>query len=128
MCAVAVAPASAKTVWLCKPGQKNNRCEPSLSTTKASPTGKKLKIERIKRDTRPKVDCFYLSPTVSDDKGPLADRSIDPEIRSIALYQTARYSQHCRVFAPAYRQFPPQGLLEQNPVTTEMLCWGLADV
>ena len=29
---------------------------------------------------------------------------IDPEQRSIALYQAARYSQYCRVFAPMYRQ------------------------
>ena len=33
-----------------------------------------------------------------------SDLSIDPEERSIALYQAARYSQHCRVFAPMYRQ------------------------
>ena len=128
LCAVAVAPASAKTVWLCKPGQKNNPCEPSLSTTKVSPTGKKLKVERIKRDAHPKVDCFYVYPTVSDDKGPIADRSLDPEIRSIALYQTARYSQHCRVFAPAYRQVTLQGLLQPETVTPEMRAQGLADV
>jgi pimeloyl-ACP methyl ester carboxylesterase len=31
-------------------------------------------------------------------------RRADPEIRSIALYQAARYSQLCRVYAPVYRQ------------------------
>ena len=128
LCVIAAAPASAKTVWLCKPGQKINPCTPSLSTTLVSPTGKKLKTERIKRDARPKVDCFYVYPTVSDDQGPQADRSIDPEIRSIALYQTARYSQHCRVFAPAYRQITLQGLLQPNTVTPEMRAQALADV
>ena len=29
---------------------------------------------------------------------------MDPEIRSIALYQAARFSQLCRVYAPVYRQ------------------------
>lgn len=128
MCAVAVAPASAKTVWLCKPGQKKNPCEPSLSTTKVSPSGKKLKVERVKRDDHPKVDCFYVYPTVSDDKAPQADRSIDPEMRSIALYQAARYSRDCRVFAPAYRQVSLQGLLQPDTVTPAMRAQGLADV
>ena len=27
------APASAKTTWLCKPGQRNDPCTPSLATT-----------------------------------------------------------------------------------------------
>src|SRR3954468_6399107 len=128
MCAVAVAPASAKTVWLCKPGQKNNPCEPSLSTTKVSPTGKKLKVERVKRDAHPKVDCFYVYPTVSDDKAPQADRSIDPEMRSIALYQAARYSSDCKVYAPAYRQITLQGLLNPSTVTPEMRASAYADV
>ena len=52
----------------------------------------------------PKIDCFYVYPTVSDQKGPNANLHIDPEERSIALYQAARYSQYCRVFAPMYRQ------------------------
>ncbi len=43
-------------------------------------------------------------PTVSDQTTPLATMRIDPEERSIALYQTARYSQYCRVYAPMYRR------------------------
>src|SRR5207302_4030159 len=35
---------------------------------------------------------------------PVANLHIDPVERSVALYQTARYSQYCRVFAPMYRQ------------------------
>jgi hypothetical protein len=34
----------------------------------------------------------------------VASRATDPPLRSIALYQAARYSQRCRVFAPVYRQ------------------------
>ena len=30
--------------------------------------------------------------------------------RSIALYQAARYSQYCRVFAPMYRQVTLAGI------------------
>ncbi len=45
-----------------------------------------------------------MYPTVSDQPTTLSNRQIDPEERSIALYQAARYSQYCRVFAPMYRQ------------------------
>src|SRR3954468_17928693 len=128
MCAVAVAPASAKTTWLCKPGQKNNPCEPSLSTTKVSPSGKKLKVEKVKRDAHPKVDLFSLYPTVSEYTAPQSALSSDPEERSIALYQTARYSRDCRVFAPMYRQVSLKGLLDPSTVTPEMRAQGYADV
>jgi hypothetical protein len=58
----------------------------------------------------PKVDCFYLYPTVSNQSTDVATKAADPEIRDIALFQAARYSQVCRVFAPLYRQVTVQGL------------------
>jgi pimeloyl-ACP methyl ester carboxylesterase len=44
------------------------------------------------------------------------------------LYQTARYSRDCRVFAPVYRQVTIQGLLQPSTVTPEMREQGYADV
>jgi hypothetical protein len=102
--------ATAKTVWLCKPGLKSNPCEPGLRTTYYSPGGKKLRVGTPKAVRRPRFDCFYVYPTVSDQDTPLATRRIDPEQRSIALYQAARYSQLCRVYAPMYRQVTIAGL------------------
>lgn len=105
-CALPVpgAAAAPKTLWLCKPGMKRNPCEPSLKTTRFTPTGKRLGVDRIRLEKRPAIDCFYVYPTVSDQKRALATRVADPEIRSMALFQAARYSQRCRVFAPLYRQ------------------------
>src|SRR5262249_18656976 len=99
------------TVWLCKPGIQNNPCEPGFDTTLASPSGQILGTESVQPDRKRKFDCFYVYPTVSDDKSTNSDLSIDPEERSIALYQAARYSLHCRVFAPMYRQGTLQGIL-----------------
>ena len=113
------AAAKQATVWLCKPGIAANPCRPSLDTTRFSPTGEQLGVDRIKRETHPKVDCFYVYPTVSDDPTPNSDLSIDPEERSIALYQAARYSKSCRVFAPMYRQFTLAALFSGEPVTEE---------
>jgi hypothetical protein len=98
------------TVWLCKPGLDSNPCKPGLSTTTMTPTGEPTGVIHPKRSRHPKFDCFYVYPTVSDDEGSTSDRSIDPEERSIALYQASRYSQRCRVFAPMYRQVTLQAL------------------
>jgi hypothetical protein len=106
-----------KTVWLCKPGLADNPCEPGFKTTTISPTGEVGAVQSVKPDKKPAADCFYVYPTVSDDKTANSDLSIDPEERSIALYQAARYSLHCRVFAPMYRQITLQTLLSGETVT-----------
>jgi len=113
---VAAASASAKTVWLCRPGQSPDPCTPGLSTTVYSPTLKPLRVEHPKTVRRPALDCFYVYPTVSDQRTPLANLQIDPEERSIALYQAARYSQYCSIYAPMYRQFTLADLNAKRPL------------
>jgi pimeloyl-ACP methyl ester carboxylesterase len=120
--------ADAKVVWLCKPGQKANPCEPKLTTTNFSPKGKRLGVERVRYASRRKADCFYVYPTVSDQPGPQATQVVDDVLRSIALYQASRYSRDCRVFAPVYRQVTIQGLFSPGTVTPEMREQGYADV
>ena len=122
------ASASAKVVWLCKPGKRANPCEPSLRTTTFAPNGDRLGVERVRRAPRRRADCFYVYPTVSDQQRPQATQVVDDVLRSIALYQAARYSRYCRVFAPVYRQVTIKGLLEPGTVTPEMREQGYADV
>ena len=114
------------TVWLCKPGIPNNPCEPGFDTTLMSPSGQVMGTESVKPDRKRKFDCFYVYPTVSDDKTTNSDLSIDPEERSIALYQAARYSLHCRVFAPMYRQVTLAALFSGNPIPPDaaLLAYG----
>lgn len=114
-----VAAAKDKTVWLCKPGLADNPCGGSLDVTKLSPAGDILGTEKVKRERNPKVDCFYIYPTVSDDKTPNSDLSVDPEERSIALYQASRYSQYCRVYAPMYKQVTLAALFSEGGSTDE---------
>jgi DUF3089 family protein len=117
------------TVWLCRPGLADNPCTPGLDTTEISPTGQVLGVEHVAAEPSPDVDCFYIYPTVSDDPTPNSDLSIDPEERSIALYQAARYSQVCRVFAPMYRQVTIIQLLKgTNTITPEMQAIAYGDV
>jgi hypothetical protein len=115
------ASAKEKTVWLCRPGLADNPCAPGMQTTRYANDGTVLGVDNPGTAGRRKVDCFYVYPTVSDDKSDNADLSIDPEERSIALYQAARYSLDCRVFAPMYRQVTLMRLaLGRDTITPEM--------
>jgi Protein of unknown function (DUF3089) len=128
-CLLAVpAAAGAKTHWLCKPGKADNPCDVSLNTTLLSPSGKKLGVQHIKAARPPKFDCFYVYPTVSDQKTAAANFHIDPELRSIALYQAARYTSDCRMFAPVYRQNTLASLLGTVTATPEQRAYAYADV
>jgi DUF3089 family protein len=101
---IAAPAAPGKTKWLCGPGVKDDPCRPKLSTTVYR--GWDVFVDRNTaghaRDRG--VDCFYVYPTVSDQPGPNANKRVDPELRSIALYEAAWFSQQCRVYAPVYRQ------------------------
>jgi Protein of unknown function (DUF3089) len=128
--AVAAAPAGAKTHWLCNPDKRTPYCNPPLSTTVLSPTGDVLGTSTVKPEKSPKFDCFYVYPTVSDQPTPTANFAVDPEEKSIALYQASRYTQRCRLFAPVYRQLTLQGIgvSGRTEVTPEMRQTAYEDV
>ena len=69
-----------------------------------------------------------MYPTVSGQPTGNANLQIDPEENSIALYQAARYSQYCRVFAPMYRQVTLDGIGQGKPTTKPNPALALSDV
>jgi Protein of unknown function (DUF3089) len=101
---------SAKTVWLCFPGHSPDPCTPGLSTTVFSPTLQQIGVQHPRQVAHPGIDCFYVYPTVSGQPTGNANLQIDPEENSVALYQAARYSQYCHVYAPMYRQVTLAGI------------------
>jgi len=92
------------TVWLCRPGLAGDPCTPNLTTTRTSYAGTVSGVNRTQAAAHPAVDCFYVYPTVSDQKTPNADLTVDPQQRSIAQFQAALFSRVCHVYAPVYRQ------------------------
>jgi hypothetical protein len=126
----AAAPAdAAKPVWLCNPVTKaRDACRQSLTATVITPDGTITGTEKTPLARKPKFDCFYVYPTVSDQKTPQATLAIDPEQTAIALYQASRLAQSCRVFAPIYRQTTLQGLANPTTVTAAMRESANADV
>jgi Protein of unknown function (DUF3089) len=89
-------------------------CTPGLSTTVYTPLLKAVRVVHPAPVRRPAIDCFYVYPTVSDQKTTFANFHIDQQERSIALYQAARYSQYCKVYAPMYRQLTLSQLGKTN--------------
>src|SRR5205814_1029954 len=67
---------------------------------------------------RPRIDCFYVYPTVSGQQAVNASLHIDPEERAVAINQVSRFSQDCRVFAPMYRQLTITGIVS-NPTPVQ---------
>jgi hypothetical protein len=109
--------ASAKTVWLCSPQQAKDPCDYGLTTTVIEPDNSRS-TEHAKTARKAKVDCFYVYPTVSDQKTTNATLAKDPEIKAIATYEVSRFQQSCRVWAPTYRQVTLQGILDPSKVTS----------
>jgi hypothetical protein len=123
----AAGPASAKTKWLCKPGAKPNPCKGSLGTTIYSADGSS-RVVTPKNARKPKVDCFYVYPTVSEQEGPNANKDVDPQQTAIAEYQAARFSQRCRVYAPVYRQLTLSAINATEGVPEEAVEKAYGDV
>ncbi|MDQ3478821.1 MAG: DUF3089 domain-containing protein [Pseudomonadota bacterium] len=87
--------------WLCLPGQADV-CSRPLPTTVLNANGYgSTGPSVVAKD--PPIDCFYVYPTVSGDRGMNSDLSPSEEI-SVAASQFARFSGVCRTFAPIYRQ------------------------
>ncbi|HET7708982.1 MAG TPA: DUF3089 domain-containing protein [Sphingomicrobium sp.] len=88
--------------WLCLPGRADI-CSTPLGTTALNPNGYGL-VGRSSVAKNPPVDCFYVYPTVSRDRGLSSDLIVDNQERFAAQSQFARFAEVCRPFAPVYRQ------------------------
>ena len=87
--------------WLCLPGQADV-CSTPLPTTALNPNGYgSTGPSPIAKD--PPIDCFYVYPTVSADRGMNSDLNVAEE-KGAAASQFARFAGVCRTFAPIYRQ------------------------
>lgn len=89
------------SAWLCLPGRQDV-CSTPLPTTALNPNGYGS-TGRSTVAANPSLDCFYVYPTVSRDRGLNSDLQVSEE-RAVAESQFARLSGTCRTFAPIYRQ------------------------
>jgi hypothetical protein len=88
--------------WLCLPGRADV-CSTPLATTALNPNGYGSTGRSSVAKDAP-LDCFYVYPTVSRDRGLNSDMSAGGDERIAAETQFARFASVCRPFAPIYRQ------------------------
>jgi hypothetical protein len=91
------------TTWLCRPGLVDNPCTADLASTAVARNGA-MRAEPASPASNPKVDCFYVYPTVSDESAINSDLAIGLQQAEVAIAQASRFSQVCRVYSPVYRQ------------------------
>ena len=104
--------------WLCLPGRSDDACAAPQTATLVAADGT-LTLEPFERARDPGIDCFYVYPTVSNDKSANSDMVANTEELSVIAVQFARFGQVCRTFAPLYRQVTltalRQYMLGQDP-------------
>lgn len=88
--------------WLCLPGRAD-ACSKPLPTTALNPNGYGSSGPSPVAKNPP-IDCFYVYPTVSGDRGLNSDLVPDRAEKAAAEVQFARFAGVCRPFAPIYRQ------------------------
>jgi hypothetical protein len=88
--------------WLCLPG-RTDICSTPIPTTALNPNGYgSTGLSPVAKE--PAVDCFYVYPTVSTDRGLNSDLIVDNSEKLATQSQFARFASVCRTFAPIYRQ------------------------
>jgi hypothetical protein len=88
--------------WLCLAGRADVCSRPPAATWLHADGYGAAIPGVVARD--PPVDCFYVYPTVSLDRGLNSDLVVGDEEKFAAQSQFARFSSVCRTFAPIYRQ------------------------
>ena len=93
-----------KQHWICRGDVANDACDSDLDATVVNADGS-TSIERFVADPKPRIDCFYVYPTISRDQTTSSDLTpAENEEIFVTRQQAARLGTHCRVFAPVYRQ------------------------
>ncbi len=118
------------TVWLCRPGMAANPCSTNLDTTVVQPGGGRSTAPFIAAK-HPKIDCFYVYPTLSQAKTDAAPLAPEPAAVGVANAQASRFQSVCRLFVPVYRQLTSAGLaraIKQRRAPAGVLAQATADV
>jgi Protein of unknown function (DUF3089) len=103
--ATAATPGSSPaTLWLCRPGQTNNPCQFPHTATAVTASGSRSLAPMSGASAATKFDCFYVYPTVSQQKTANANLRVQQTEVAAAVAQASQFSQVCSVWAPMYRQ------------------------
>jgi hypothetical protein len=93
--------------WVCRPD--GPVCHDDLTAAAIGADGG-VAIERFAPATHPKIDCFYVYPTVSMSQEVNAPPPVTEAERRSVRQQAERLTSVCRLYVPFYRQRPVGGM------------------
>jgi hypothetical protein len=103
---------ASEAAWVCHP-DKARACNDPLDATIVHKDGR-VELEPWRPASAPGIDCFYVYPTVSNDRMPNSDLNAGAEEELKAVReQFQRFASQCRLFAPLYRQRTIPSILAQ---------------
>ncbi|MBE7217620.1 MAG: DUF3089 domain-containing protein [Caulobacteraceae bacterium] len=103
--------------WLCRPGRADACGAARLDAVRIAPDGTRTPAP-FTPAAAPKLDCFYVYPTDSQEPATYSDMTVTAAETETAGAQFARFAQVCRPFAPMYRQLTLSGLKQALAVKT----------
>lgn len=87
--------------WVCRPGRQD-ACAIDMSAEIVGP-GRSRPLPAPRR-AEPKIDCFYLYPTISEASSINAPIALTEAEKRVVRLQLAQLGSVCRLYAPLYRQ------------------------
>lgn len=124
------AAASAAPAWLCRPDRPGDPCAAAdLTATDIHADGSRVRAPHP-RALAPKVDCFYVYPTVDLDLVPGNHQDLSDARRPLAatLAQVGRFQEACALWVPLYRQVTLGTWLQPRAELERGLAIAYADV
>jgi hypothetical protein len=93
------------SMWVCRPDMPASACERDRTATEIRPDGSRVVVPAVTA-AEPKVDCFYVYPTVDLSLGASNhdDFTDTTKMADVAYSQAASFREACTVYAPLYRQ------------------------
>jgi hypothetical protein len=94
--------------WLCRPGASDLCATPVVATIVKSGGAHGTRV--FKPNPAAPIDCFYVYPTVSEERAGNSGMTSGPGEKRAVAQQFAAFASVCRPFAPIYRQVTIAGV------------------
>jgi hypothetical protein len=116
--------------WLCRPDRPTDPCRSSdLTATEIRPDGSRVIVSHHPAD-HPKVDCFYVYPTVDLELVPGNHEDLNEARRQTmtTIAQAARFTEACALWVPLYRQVTLGTYLQPKETLERGLARAFSDI
>jgi DUF3089 family protein len=104
--------------WLCQPSLADNPCRSNDTATVVPRTGPTT-VQKATAAANPPIDCFFIIPTVSRQRGLSANLQIQKSETTTVELEASRFSADCDVYAPVYPEVTLAGLRQTGKASVQ---------